>query len=78
MIFASYLKGFNSEVCPVGREIVYSDGHVDCSVHGKKSMNRIRGEKLGFLIFRNPIINLGWNGNGVLAISVRFNAYLTG
>jgi prepilin-type N-terminal cleavage/methylation domain-containing protein len=33
--FTSFLSEFGSEVCPIGGAITYSDGHVDCSVHGE-------------------------------------------
>lgn len=36
VLFGRYLTQFGSEVCPVGGEISYSDGHVDCSVHGEE------------------------------------------
>jgi hypothetical protein len=31
--FTTFLNEFDSEVCPVGGVVSYSDGHVDCSVH---------------------------------------------
>jgi prepilin-type N-terminal cleavage/methylation domain-containing protein len=36
VVFSSFLTEFGSEVCPVGGVVSYSDGHVDCSVHGEE------------------------------------------
>jgi hypothetical protein len=47
MIFASYLKEFNSDVCPVGGTIIYTDGHIDYSVHDKEIDEEDSGEEDG-------------------------------
>jgi prepilin-type N-terminal cleavage/methylation domain-containing protein len=51
LIFASYLKENISEVCPVSGEIVYSDEHVDCSVHGKEVDEEDSGDEGGVPYF---------------------------
>jgi hypothetical protein len=32
----SFLIEFDSDVCPVGGVVRYSDGSIDCSVHGEE------------------------------------------
>ncbi|NMH70537.1 hypothetical protein HF072_17295 [Bacillus sp. RO3] len=36
VVFTAFLNSFGSEVCTVGGEITYSDGHANCGVHGEK------------------------------------------
>ncbi len=33
LVFADYLDGYSGEVCPVGGEVWYVDGVVECGVH---------------------------------------------
>ncbi|MBN8193793.1 type II secretion system protein [Bacillus sp. NTK074B] len=36
VVFHPFLMEFGSELCPVGGMITYTDGHVECSVHGEE------------------------------------------
>jgi hypothetical protein len=35
-MFNEFLTEFGSELCPVGGVVTYTDGHVECSVHGEE------------------------------------------
>ncbi|TDL78999.1 type II secretion system protein [Peribacillus frigoritolerans] len=58
VLFGRYLTQIGSEVCPVGGEIAYSDGHVDCSVHGEEvEEEEGLGEMMvGILNCRRPLL----------------------
>lgn len=35
-MFNKFLTEFGSDLCPVGGVVTYTDGHVECSVHGEE------------------------------------------
>jgi hypothetical protein len=36
IIFTTFLNDFDTEVCPNGGVVTFSDGHVDCSIHSEE------------------------------------------